>query len=57
MKPHAPLQAAASWQAHSGNLRAYGKIAVSERGESLSRISWANVIYKLSNHISSWSGG
>ena len=31
--------------------------AVSERGESLSRISWANMVYRLSKHISSRSGG
>ncbi len=57
MKLHTPLQAAASWQVHSRNLRAYEQIAVSERGESLSRISWANVVYRLSNHISSRGGG
>ncbi|NBH20365.1 hypothetical protein D3Z55_24020 [Clostridiaceae bacterium] len=57
LKFHASLQAAASWQVHSRNLRASEQIAVSERGESLSRISWANMVYRLSNHISSRSGG
>ena len=43
MKFHTPLQARSSWQAQSRNLRAYVKIKVSERGESLSRIASINI--------------
>ncbi len=43
--------------ARKSSLRASGQIAVSDRGESLSRIPWANMVYRLSNHISSRSGG
>jgi hypothetical protein len=50
VKYHAPLKAAASRQAHSGNLRVYVQIVISERGESLSRMSRANVIYKLTKN-------
>jgi len=50
VKLHASLQATASWQAQSRNLRVYVQIEVSERGESLSRISRANEIYKLTKN-------
>jgi hypothetical protein len=50
VKFHAPLQAAASRQAHSGNLRAYVQMGASERGESLLRMSRANVAYRLAKN-------